>query len=105
TDKEKSEYRNRKRRDNYHKFKSKYNPWASSSAIARDKMHESIDTYLDSFPGLDRMNMVFDQLSLRLYTNTQTFVDAVRAVLDFHGLKLPHLPCEHETLGPNLGAA
>jgi len=34
---EKREYRNRRRRDNYHQFKSKYNPWASSSAIGRDK--------------------------------------------------------------------
>lgn len=34
---QKREYRARRRRDIYHKFKSKYNPWESSSAVARDR--------------------------------------------------------------------
>lgn len=34
---QKREYRARVRRDRYHEFKSKYNPWASSSAVGRDK--------------------------------------------------------------------
>lgn len=44
TPKQKKDFRNRNRRDIYAQFKSKHNPWASSSAVGRDKAFEEIIT-------------------------------------------------------------
>jgi len=59
-------------------------------------------TYLDK-PHLVRLNTILTQVTGRLFTNLQTYVDAVRAALDFHGFKLPHLDCEQEIAGPSVG--
>lgn len=58
------------------------------------------ETYLDN-PHIERLNDILDQLTGKYFINLQVFVDAVRAALDFHGFKLPHLDCEQETHGPS----
>lgn len=61
-------------------------------------------TYLDT-PHLVRLNTILTQITGKLFLSLQTYVDAVRAALDFHGIKLPHLDCEQEPAGPNAGRA
>lgn len=61
-------------------------------------------TYLDK-PHLVRLNTILTQLTGKLFLSLQVYVDAVRAALDFHGFKLPHLDCEQVTDGPKLGIA
>lgn len=58
-----------------------------------------VDTLLNN-PQVVRVNELLDQLTGKMFSNQQVFVDAIRAVLHFNGLNLPHLECEQEIAGP-----
>lgn len=62
-------------------------------------------TYLDKPFSKERLNAILDALTEKPFASLQIFVDTVRAALDFHGFKLPHLDCEMENIGPNQAIA